>query len=73
MIVNKITELFDYLFNEQILKNKIRNKWVTLFDYNYIDNEIIFSRILLTTISDSLNNEKFVAIAKFLYTLNSKL
>ena len=29
------------MFNEQILKNKIRDKWITLFDYNYIDNEII--------------------------------
>ena len=27
--------------DEQFLKNKIREKWITLFDHNYIDNEII--------------------------------
>ena len=34
-------ELFGFLFNEQILQNKIRDKLITLFDYNYIDKEII--------------------------------
>ena len=33
-------ELFNFLFNEQILKNKIRDKLITLFDYNYIDKDI---------------------------------
>ena len=31
----------EHLFDEQFLKNKIRDKWITLYDYNFIDNEII--------------------------------
>ena len=33
-------ELLNFLFNEHILKNKIRDKLITLFDYNYIDKDI---------------------------------
>ena len=29
------------MFNEDILRNKIREKWINLYDYNYIDKEII--------------------------------
>ena len=36
----KMNALFTYLFNEDVLK-KLREKWIKLYDYNFIDNEII--------------------------------
>ena len=50
-----MNELFSYLFDEDILKNKLREKWIKLYDFNFVDNEII--KGLLTTkknISDLL-------------------
>ena len=36
-----MNELFTYLFDEDILKNKLREKWIKLYDFNFVDNEII--------------------------------
>lgn len=36
-----MNELFSYLFDEKILKDKLRHKWIKLYDFNYIDNNII--------------------------------
>ena len=50
-----MNELFTYLFDENVLKNKIREKWIKLYDFNFVDKEIIGG--LLTTkknISDLL-------------------
>ena len=50
-----MNELFTYLFDENVLKNKLREKWIKLYDFNFVDKEIIGG--LLTTkknISDLL-------------------
>ena len=50
-----MNELFTYLFDEDILKNKLREKWIKLYDFNFVDKDIIGG--LLTTkknISDLL-------------------
>ena len=36
-----MNELFTYLFDEDVLKNKLREKWIKLYDFNFIDNEVI--------------------------------
>ena len=36
-----MNELFTYLFDEDVLKNKLREKWIKLYDFNFVDNEII--------------------------------
>ena len=36
-----MNELFTYLFDENVLKNKLREKWIKLYDFNFIDKEII--------------------------------
>ena len=36
-----MNELFSFLLDEDILKNKVREKWITILDFNYIDNTII--------------------------------
>ena len=36
-----MNELFSYLFDEDVLKNKLREKWIKLYDFNFVDNEII--------------------------------
>ena len=36
-----MNELFTYLFDEEILKKKLRDKWIKLYDLNFIDNKII--------------------------------
>ena len=35
-----MNELFTYLFDEEVLK-KLREKWIELYDFNFIDNEVI--------------------------------
>ena len=50
-----MNELFTYLFDENVLKNKLREKWIKLYDFNFVDKDIIGG--LLTTkknISDLL-------------------
>ena len=50
-----MNELFTYLFDEDVLKNKLREKWIKLYDFNFVDKDIIGG--LLTTkknISDLL-------------------
>ena len=50
-----MNELFTYLLDEDILKNKLREKWIKLYDFNFVDKDIIGG--LLTTkknISDLL-------------------
>ena len=50
-----MNELFTYLFEEDVLKNKLREKWIKLYDFNFVDKDIIGG--LLTTkknISDLL-------------------
>ena len=42
-----MNELFTFLFDEDVLKNKLRDKWIKLYDFNFVDNEIING--LLTT------------------------
>ena len=37
----KMNELFTFLLDEDILKNKIREKWITLYDFKYIDETVI--------------------------------
>ena len=53
-----MNELFDCLFDEDILKNKIREKWITLYDFNYVDKNIIGG--LMTT------KQKISDIIKFI-------
>ena len=36
-----MNELLTYLFDEDVLKNKLRAKWIKLYDFNFVDNEII--------------------------------
>ena len=36
-----MNELFTYLFDENVLKNKLREKWIKLYDFNFVDKEII--------------------------------
>ena len=51
-----MNELFTYLFDEDVLKNKLREKWIKLYDFNFVDKDIIGG--LLTTkknISDLLS------------------
>ena len=43
----KMNELFTFLFDEDILKNKLREKWIKLYDFNYIYEKVIGG--LLTT------------------------
>ena len=55
-----MNELFTYLFDENVLKNKLREKWIKLYDFNFVDKDIIGG--LLTTkknISDLLPNFSF--------------
>ena len=50
-----MNELFTYLLDEDVLKNKLREKWIKLYDFNFVDKDIIGG--LLTTkknISDLL-------------------
>ena len=50
-----MNELFTYLFDENVIKNKLREKWIKLYDFNFVDKDIIGG--LLTTkknISDLL-------------------
>ena len=50
-----MNELFTYLFDEDVLKNKLREKWIKLYDFNFVDKDIIGG--LITTkknISDLL-------------------
>ena len=42
-----MNELFTYLFDENVLKNKLREKWIKLYDFNFVDKDIIGG--LLTT------------------------
>ena len=35
-----MNELFTFLFDEEVLK-KLREKWVELYDFNFIDTEVI--------------------------------
>ena len=50
-----MNELFTYLFDEDVLKNKLREKWIKLYDFNFVDKDII-GGLLTTTknISDLL-------------------
>ena len=36
-----MNELFTYLFDENVLKNKLRKKWIKLYDFNFVDKDII--------------------------------
>ena len=36
-----MNELFTYLFDENVLKNKLREKWIKLYDFNFVDKDII--------------------------------
>ena len=36
-----MNELFAYLFDEDVLKNKLREKWIRLYDFNFIDKNVI--------------------------------
>ena len=50
-----MNELFTYLFDEDVLRNRLREKWIKLYDFNFVDKDIIGG--LLTTkknISDLL-------------------
>ena len=53
-----MNELFTYLFDENVLKNKLREKWIKLYDFNFVDKDIIGG--LLTT-------KKILAIYSHLY------
>ena len=35
-----MNELFSYLLDEEVLK-KLRERWIKLYDFNFVDNEII--------------------------------
>ena len=50
-----MNELFTYLFDEDVLKNKLREKWIKLYDFNFVDKDII-GGLLITkkNISDLL-------------------
>ena len=39
----KLNEFFTYLFDEDVLKNKLREQWIKILDYNYVDNDIMSS------------------------------
>ena len=53
-----MNELFTYLLDEDVLKNKLREKWIKLYDFNFVDKDIIGG--LLTT-------KKILAIYSHLY------
>ena len=37
----KINEFFTFLFDEEVLRERLRPGWIKLYDFKYIDNEII--------------------------------
>jgi hypothetical protein len=36
-----MNEFFTFLFDEDILREKLRPEWIKLYDFNYIDKEVI--------------------------------
>ena len=38
---NKILKLLKFAFNAKLLKEYVREKWIKLYDYEYIDEKII--------------------------------
>ena len=37
----KMNELFEFLLDEEILKTKLREVWIKIYDPNYVDEKII--------------------------------
>ena len=37
----KMNEFYTYLFDENVLRNKLRPEWIECYDFNYVDSKII--------------------------------
>ena len=36
-----MNEFLTFIFDEDVLKNKLREPWIKIYDFNYIDETII--------------------------------
>jgi hypothetical protein len=57
-----MNEFFKFLLNQEVLLNLLRNEWVKLYDYEYVDNKLIASlQANADRMQDLLNNITFKA------------